>query len=651
VNWTSHGKWLLLASCFAGAIGLVASASAMSTDLVGPAGSSSFGAAVKVLPNGNIVVSAPDLSWSGSFSAVYLYSPSGTLISTTRGNSADLIGSGGIQIVGDGNFVICSPKWMQVGAGPNSGMGAATWVNGMTGLDAEVSSSNSLVGTGDSRSICDGGVTVLKNGNYVVRSVNAQAGDFSGAVTWCSGNSGCTGAVSAANSLVGRHGIGYGRVVPLSDGDYAVASPFWRDDAFALLGAVTRCSGTGGCTGFISTTNSLVGSTDVDVIGSESSGDAYAGVMALANGGFIVRSSSWHNGVGVRVGAVTFVPATGLTGAVRADNSLVGTTVGDFDESTITTLANGNYVVDNPAWDRAGLVDAGASTFCSGTSGCIGPVSTGNSLVGTSANDWIGYHPTVALTNGNYVVDTRWYGPGGTQGSVIWCNGTTGCTGEPSLANSLVWAGGTGVTALANGNYVVATGEWSTPTASSLGAVTWCDGAIGCVGEVSASNSLIGATEGDSVGATFALANGNYAVESNQWQLGGVVTGAVTLGDGRRGLVGVVSSDNSFVGTTSESYVPGPHLFPLANGDVVVWSKTRSNGGLQTAGAVTLLRGHGMQVGSIDATNSVIGNAAGQGPSLSFDYDVERDTLVVGKPTENIVTLLRIDRVFSDAFD
>jgi len=320
----------------------------------------------------------------------------------------------------------------------------------------------------------------------------------------------------------------------------------------------------------------------------------------------------------------------------------------------MTALANGNYVVDSPVWDRAGLVDAGASTFCSGTSGCIGPVSTSNSLVGASANDWIGYHPTAALTNGNYVVGTRWHGPGGTQGSVIWCNGTTGCTGEPSLANSLVSAGGTGVTALANGNYVVASGTWSSPTAASLGAVTWCDGAIGCVGEVSASNSLIGAIESDSVGAVFApaaLANGNYAVESNEWQLGGVVTGAVTVGDGRRGLVGVVSTDNSFVGTTSDIAPGGPHLFPLANGDVVVWSKTRNNAGLQYAGAITLLRGTGPQAGTIDSTNSVIGSAVGEGPFLSFDYDVERDTLVVGKPAENIVTLLRIDPLFSSHFD
>ena len=48
-------------------------------------------------------------------------------------------------------------------------------------------------------------MTVLSNGNYVVRSPdwdNGAAAD-AGAVTWGSGTTGITGTVSAANSLVG----------------------------------------------------------------------------------------------------------------------------------------------------------------------------------------------------------------------------------------------------------------------------------------------------------------------------------------------------------------------------------------------------------------------------------------------------------------
>ena len=50
---------------------------------------------------------------------------------------------------------------------------------------------------------------VLANGNYVVRSPywdNGAAAD-AGAVTWGDGTSGVTGAVSAANSLVGSRPV------------------------------------------------------------------------------------------------------------------------------------------------------------------------------------------------------------------------------------------------------------------------------------------------------------------------------------------------------------------------------------------------------------------------------------------------------------
>ena len=126
---------------------------------------------------------------------------------------------------------------------------------------------------------------------------------------------------------------------------------------------------------------------------------------------------------------------------------------------------------------------------------------------------------------------------------MTWADGETGLAGTVSADNSLVGAvvsgvsdqvGSGGVTALAYGNYVVASPAWS----NSEGAVTWGNGTTGTVGTVSADNSLVGSISnynptglGDQVGSggVTSLTNGNYVVVSTSWD---GQTGAVTWGDG-----------------------------------------------------------------------------------------------------------------------
>src|SRR5262245_38124951 len=81
---------LLLLAAFAG--GLVPRAYAGQTDIPGPAGSGAFGSSVSVLPNGNIVVIDPSFDAPGPVAdvgAVYLYSPTGVLISTLKGDTSN----------------------------------------------------------------------------------------------------------------------------------------------------------------------------------------------------------------------------------------------------------------------------------------------------------------------------------------------------------------------------------------------------------------------------------------------------------------------------------------------------------------------------------------------------------------------------------
>src|SRR5207344_2597859 len=129
--------------------------------------------------------------------AVYLYGPNGNLISTLTGSSAgDKVGNGMVKSLGNGYFVVTSPEW-------NGTYGAATRVNGTTGLSGTVSASNSLVGTDAGNYVGSEGVVVVGGSNYVVVSGGWDGGGSLevGAVTWCSGATGCTGPVTTANSL------------------------------------------------------------------------------------------------------------------------------------------------------------------------------------------------------------------------------------------------------------------------------------------------------------------------------------------------------------------------------------------------------------------------------------------------------------------
>src|SRR5437870_4274899 len=394
-------------------------AQAAQTDIPGPAGSVRFGTQVEVLPNGNFVVSDPFYDVPGgqynTVGAVYLYDGATLkLISTLTGDSP-----------GD-----------QVGGG---------------------------------------GITVLANGNYVVSSSGWHRPVGGGAVTWCSATTGCNGVVSASNSLIG--GGAYddiGRTVTaLTNGNYVVSSPFWNNPAAPLsqVGAVTWGNGSGGTVGLVTSSNSLIGGTAGDRVGSYCN-IVFSGVMALTNGNYIVRSQFWDNPSPVKtdVGAVTWGNGAGGTvGLISSSNSLIGGTANDFVgggtgscgftgfpfSDGVTILSNGNYVVNSPGWDNpsGSIVDAGAVTWGNGTGGTAGLVTSSNSLIGGSANDGVG----------------------------------------------------STVTALTNGNYVVSSPSWDNPTGPvvDVGAVTWGNWTGGTVGLVTSNNSLIGGTANDGVGSNF----------------------------------------------------------------------------------------------------------------------------------------------------
>jgi hypothetical protein len=135
----------------------------------GPTGSGTFGSNITVLPNGNYVITDQNYSEGGinNIGAVYLYNGStNALISTLKGSTAnDRVGTT-IRTMSNRNFVVGSPNWSNCSA---ISARAATFSNGVTGLNGAVSSSNSLVGSTANDGV---GVNIsfLVNGNYVVSS-------------------------------------------------------------------------------------------------------------------------------------------------------------------------------------------------------------------------------------------------------------------------------------------------------------------------------------------------------------------------------------------------------------------------------------------------------------------------------------------------
>jgi Repeat of unknown function (DUF5650)/Invasin, domain 3/Immunoglobulin I-set domain len=501
----------------------------------------------------------------------------------------------------NGNFVVVSAYNSTVS-------GAVTWGSGTTGVNGVVSAANSLVGITQGNAFTNVVVTPLTNGNYVVCNVSWNNG--LGVAVWGNGTTGTTGVISAANSLVGSKigddvGVGSNElgVIALANGNYVVDSPYWgRGSGLYGMGAVTWGNGMTGVTGTISSSNSLVGSSSSDTVG-------ISGVIALTNGNYVVGSFTWNGGIGA---ATWGNGTTGVTGTISSANSLVGDGKYSAEGYAISPLTNGNYVVDTPG---DGSSDGGAVTFGNGTTGTFGVVSAVNSLVGGSPG---AFHTSVtALTNGNYVVDSPYWNSD--TGAVTWGSGTTGVTGTISAANSLVdttqtteldssngQVPGGGVTALSNGNYVVDSPDWN----GKAGAVTWENGTTGITGTVSTANSLVGKPSnnqtgyrGDQVGSrsVTALSNGNYVVDSPLWN---GEEGAVTWGNGATRVTGTVSATNSLVGSLTGDHVGGYSnggVFALPNSNYVVLSPDWGNG----EGAATWEKGTTGTKGMVSSSNSL----------------------------------------------
>ena len=589
-------------------------------DIPGPAGSGAFGNNIRVLSNGSLLVIDTGFDLTGptvsNVGAVYLYDSDGVLISSLRGStSGDAVGSGGVLELENGNFVVISQNWDNAGV---ENAGAVTWGSMedgfIGGLNVVVSAANSLVGSQSGDSIGSGGVRSLGNGNYVVNSPLCANGAVSraGASTWGNGVTGIVGVVSLTNSLMGgtfQDSVG-SNFRQLANSNYVIYTSSWTNPttSAANAGAVTWANGMGGTVGLVSATNSLVGTTVEDRVSG-------LDVETLTNGNYVVSSPSWDSPTVVNAGAVTWGNgATGTFGPVTTTNSLHGTTVDDFvGNRGAERLTNGNYVVGSSGWDNGTVPNVGAATWGNGTTGTSGPVTPANSIIGSTAGDNISSRDIQRLQNGNYVVASPSWDNGDVlnAGAVTFARGNAPTSLVVGPANSLVGStqedqiGSNNVQALLGGGYVVGSPLWDNGTTVNAGAVTWGSGTTGVRGVVSAVNSLVGNNTNDAIGTQIGgFTNGNYIVITPTWRGG---TGAVTWGNGTSGVRGIVSATNSLVGATAGDQIGSSGVRQLTNSNYVVTS-TAWNGGL---GAATWGNGRSGVKGVVSAANSLVGGTAG----------------------------------------
>jgi filamentous hemagglutinin family protein len=566
-----------------------------SNSLVGANSGDQIGSGgIAELGNGNIVVLSPNFD-NNAGAATWMPVPGGVTGAVSAANSlvgqtsGDEVGSGGvIQLSNGGNFLILSPNW-------GGGKGAITNGDDFAGITGIVSAANSLVGkyAGDGVGSA-GSVLDPFTGYYLVTTSNYNGG--AGAVTWNSNVGGTVGVIDATNSLVGSSvsdNVGSGGAVILYNGDYVVLSPNWD----GTKGAVTWGSSVGGVSGTVGAGNSLVGGTAGDKVGS-------AGIFQLSNNAnYLVLSPDWGGGKG----AITNLSSSAATsGIVTAANSLVGGFTGDGvgAANSITDPFGGYYLVTTLNYNGG----AGAVTWNADNGGALGAISAGNSLVGGNANDHVGSGGVTILTSGNYVVNSpNW---NNATGAVTFGTFSTGVSGTIDAGNSLVGAaagdkiGSGGLQLLPGGAFLALSPKFD----GQAGAVTWVNGTLGLTGTVGAGNSLVGARPGDLVGSDGIMLLGNsanYLVLSAHFDNG---LGAVTNGSDTAGISGAVGASNSLIGAASGDNIGTVgSITDTAYGYYLVTSTT-FNGG---AGSVTYNRDAGGTVGTVSAANSLVGAAAG----------------------------------------
>ncbi len=615
-TWNNNRGAVTLASSAIGIIGVVNEENSLIGTQEGDAVSSN---GITVLPNNNYLVGSQ--FWNKRGAVTFCEGEGGLVGQISNENSLvgsfenDAVGLYSTQILTNGNYIVRVPYW-------NSFRGAVVWGSGNIGITGEVGLKNALIGNEVNKRLGAEAITLLSNGNYVVKCPTCNAGNPT--ITWGDGVNGITGEISIDNSFwpINNDSSLSSFVTALTNGNYVITSPSWNNNR----GAVTWADGTKGISGLVTSANSIIGEREGDNLGG---GGVFLTLTGLTNGNYVFGSETWNNGAG----AVTWADGTtGITGFIDDTNSLLGSSTKPLGVGLITALTNGNYVVCFQHWNQ-GL---GAATWGDGTKPITGQISKETSLVGTPEYNAIGQHGVRALLNGNYVVNS--YESNVNRGAVTWGNGFSGTVGTVSSQNSLVgsnwndYVGRYFVNSMPDGNYHVLSPSWN----NSTGAFTFGNGVTGTSGVLSKEEYPDIRLGG---GSYWLNSNGNYLVQG--YNLNGNST-SLTWANANSIPTQIVNINNSFISRDAnenlgKSYNGDVNFKFLSNGNYLILSSNK----VQKTETVTFANSSVKILGTISDCNSITGTAVEGGPNLSYQYNDLFKYLIVGSPNDNRVTIFK----------
>ncbi|MEQ9666811.1 two-partner secretion domain-containing protein [Coleofasciculus sp. G2-EDA-02] len=401
-------------------------------------------------------------------------------------NGIDRFGSDGITALSNGNYVFANQR-ADIGGVENAG--TVILANGSTG--AEISR---ISNTGIPESVGYVEIIALSNGNYVFGNLDADIGGVGNAGTVILAD-GTTGAeISRISGTNGGDAFGSDAIIALSNGNYVFGNHLANIGGVRNAGTVILADGTTGAE-----ISRISGTNTNDWFG-------WGEITALSNGNYVFGNNLADIG-GVK-DAGTVILADGTTGAEISRIS--GTNPDDnFGRGEITALSNGNYVFGNHFANIGGVVNAGTVILADGTTGAeIDRIS------GTNPEDFFGNSGITDLSNGNYVFGNPNADIEGVQnaGTVILANGTTGTEiNRISGTNPEDFFGNGDIRILSDGNYVFANPNADIGGVVDAGTVILADGTTG--EEIS---RLSGTNRNDKFGSggITALSNGNYLVAS-----------------------------------------------------------------------------------------------------------------------------------------
>jgi hypothetical protein len=332
-------------------------------------------------------------------------------------------------------------------------------------------------------------------------------------------------------------------------------------------------------------------------------------------------SQGWRNAHGEAVGALAIVDlAEPLPAALSAANAIVGTRPGDLDGLTLAVVGDDGLVIGAPRWDRGSLVDAGAARWVAIDGSTVGEITAGNALVGRNAGDAVGQWVT-HLGERDWLAASNWLAdPLFETRAITHVVGGGVFAGEVTAANSLFGAssgdrtGSGGRVRLPNGALLVLSPWHDGPGEPDAGAITRLDPGVAKTGPIGPDNSLLGRALDrlGTEGSVTVLADGHIVIaapDANRNPLPQV--GAVAFRRSDQPLTGWIDPSNALYGSFPLDRIGSGGVRALADSGYLVLSPNADLPEITDAGAATLGPAGVGVAGHVSAASSRVGRASG----------------------------------------